>query len=86
MICVHMTTAPTGGYPEAGPGAGAAAEPVTGFHGLIDAQSRHELIARAAFALAERRGFAPGHELDDWLAAEQQVEAILSCGAPQAFA
>ena len=31
------------------------------------------LIATAAYFHAERRGFEPGHELDDWLAAEQQV-------------
>ena len=37
------------------------------------AASRHEAIARAAYFLAEARGFEPGHELDDWLAAEQQV-------------
>lgn len=36
-------------------------------------ESRHEEIARAAYFLAEARGFEPGHELDDWLAAEQQV-------------
>jgi Protein of unknown function (DUF2934) len=35
--------------------------------------SRHEAIARAAYFLAEARAFEPGHELDDWLAAEQQV-------------
>ena len=30
-------------------------------------------IAAAAFALYERRGRQGGHELDDWLAAEQQI-------------
>lgn len=35
----------------------------------------HHRIAVAAYFLAERRGFAPGHELDDWLAAEDAVEA-----------
>jgi len=34
----------------------------------------HRRIAAAAFALYERRGRQGGHELDDWLAAEQQVE------------
>lgn len=37
------------------------------------AESRHEAVARAAYFLAQARGFAPGHELDDWLVAEQQV-------------
>ena len=31
------------------------------------------LIAAAAYQLAAERGFAPGHEVDDWLAAEKQV-------------
>ena len=30
-------------------------------------------IATAAYYQAERRGFAPGHELEDWLVAERQV-------------
>jgi hypothetical protein len=34
----------------------------------------HHRIAVAAYFLAERRGFAPGHELDDWLAAEDAIE------------
>ena len=30
-------------------------------------------IALAAYFIAEKRGFEPGHELDDWLAAEAAV-------------
>ena len=30
-------------------------------------------IRRLAYLLAERRGFDPGHEADDWLAAEHEV-------------
>jgi hypothetical protein len=30
-------------------------------------------IRRLAYLLAERRGFAPGHESDDWLTAEREV-------------
>jgi hypothetical protein len=30
-------------------------------------------IATSAFYLAAERGFAPGHELDDWLEAERRV-------------
>ena len=37
--------------------------------------SRHQLIALAAYKRAEKRGFAPGFELDDWLEAERTVEA-----------
>jgi len=39
------------------------------------AERRHELIAIAAYYLAERRGFAPGHEEEDWLAAEAELDA-----------
>jgi hypothetical protein len=37
--------------------------------------SREARIAEAAYWRAERRGFAPGHELDDWLHAEREVDA-----------
>jgi hypothetical protein len=30
-------------------------------------------IAEAAYFRAERRGFTPGHELDDWLQAEREL-------------
>ena len=43
-------------------------------------QSSHQLIAEAAYYRAERRGFNPGHELEDWLAAEAAVEALLQGG------
>lgn len=29
-------------------------------------------IAELAYLIAERRGFTPGHDLDDWLEAEQE--------------
>lgn len=35
------------------------------------------MIEEAAFYLAERRGFAPGEELSDWLRAEAEVENTL---------
>ena len=33
----------------------------------------HAEVAKAAYFLAERREFAPGGELDDWLTAEQAI-------------
>jgi hypothetical protein len=36
---------------------------------------RRERIAKAAYFLAERRGFEPGHEAEDWAAAELAVAA-----------
>jgi hypothetical protein len=38
---------------------------------------RRGMIAEGAYLRAERRGFAPGHEAEDWLAAEAEVDALL---------
>jgi len=35
--------------------------------------NREASVATAAYFLAEKRDFAPGHELEDWLAAETQI-------------
>ena len=35
------------------------------------------MIAELAYFKAEQRGFEPGHEVADWLAAEREVEALL---------
>jgi DUF2934 family protein len=40
---------------------------------------RNAKIAEYAYSIAERRGFAPGHELDDWLQAEHLVDCRI-CG------
>jgi len=37
-------------------------------------ESREARIAEAAYWRAERRGFTSGQELDDWLAAEKEVD------------
>ena len=37
-------------------------------------ESREARIAEAAYWRAERRGFTPGSELDDWLSAEKEVD------------
>jgi hypothetical protein len=44
----------------------------------ITAADRRQMIAEAAYLRAERRGFAPGGELEDWLAAEAEVDALLA--------
>ena len=36
-----------------------------------------KLISEAAYFIAERRGFAPGSELSDWLRAEKEIESLL---------
>jgi hypothetical protein len=39
--------------------------------------NREQLIGEAAYHRAEARGFEPGHELEDWLVAEAEVDARL---------
>lgn len=38
-------------------------------------QERERRIRVEAYFRSERRGFPPGHEIDDWLAAERAVDA-----------
>jgi Protein of unknown function (DUF2934) len=45
-------------------------------------ESREARIAEAAYWRAERRGFAAGQELDDWLAAEREVDDDLAKRRP----
>lgn len=37
---------------------------------------REQMIAEAAYFRAERRGFAPGNEMSDWLEAESAIEGV----------
>jgi len=43
----------------------------------ISAEERWRMIANSAYLKAEARGFAPGHETEDWLKAEKEVDALL---------
>jgi len=45
--------------------------------GEISEDARRGMIAEGAYLRAERRGFAPGFEVEDWLAAEAEVDALL---------
>jgi hypothetical protein len=47
---------------------------------------RRALIADMAYKRAQRRGFEPGHELEDWLAAEAEVDFDLSLRYVQSYA
>lgn len=51
----------------------------------VTPEARRALIAENAYRRAERRGFEPGRENEDWLAAESEVDALLRAqqGAPQ---
>ena len=46
----------------------------------ITSEERWKMIAIAAYHKAEKRGFAPGHELQDWAEAEQEVDELLMSG------
>ena len=50
--------------------------------GRID-EERRERIAVAAYYNAERRGFQPGGEADDWLKAEEQIDGKASEKGPK---
>lgn len=47
---------------------------------FVGPEQRAALIAEAAYFRAEKRGFSPGHETADWLAAEAEVDARLLQG------
>lgn len=40
----------------------------------VSAEELRKLIAEAAYYRAKRRGFAPGHEEEDWVQAEAEVK------------
>jgi len=44
----------------------------------IDPTQREAMIRKAAYLRAERRGFAMGKEIEDWLAAEAEVDGSLT--------
>jgi hypothetical protein len=44
----------------------------------VSVSERHAMIAVEAYLRAERRGFEPGHELEDWAAAEAAVDSRLA--------
>lgn len=43
----------------------------------LSAQERERFIAQAAYYRAEKRGFAPGFELQDWVEAEAEVLRLI---------
>jgi len=51
----------------------------------VSADERRGMIALSAYLSAERRGFSPEGQAEDWLAAEEEVDALLNSGvsAPQ---
>jgi hypothetical protein len=51
----------------------AAAKPAPA---ALSAAQREQAVRTAAYFRAERRGFAPGNEWDDWLSAEAEVGSL----------
>jgi hypothetical protein len=49
----------------------------------VNDKQRYLIITEAAYFLAERRGFAPGHEHEDWLAAERQADEMFKAMTQQ---
>ena len=54
-----------------------SAQSITGAAESVDPDLRRQWVAAEAYFLAERRGFAAGNELEDWLAAEAVVDSRL---------
>jgi hypothetical protein len=50
------------------------AEPDITWRGAFSLEQREAMIREAAYYHYAKRGYAPGHELDDWLAAEAEIE------------
>lgn len=48
-------------------------EPLYAYNGGIDLDEFREMVAKSAYYRAEKREFEAGHELDDWLEAEQEI-------------
>jgi hypothetical protein len=62
------------------PGARARRSPAVPERVGLTAEARRAMIAEGAYLRAERRGFAPGHETEDWVAAEAEVDTLLKVG------
>jgi hypothetical protein len=52
----------------------------------LTAEEREQLIAETAYRIAELRGFGAGHDLDDWLEAEREVDAMLAAATDRGVA
>lgn len=55
----------------------AARTETTSERAALSPEQRRAMIPQAAYFRAEQRGFAPGAELQDWLAAEVEIERAL---------
>lgn len=74
----RATQAITGSSVKASPRSTGAAKPKSATAAVLPDDERRAMVAKAAYFHAERRGFAPGGEVEDWLAAEAEVDALLA--------
>jgi hypothetical protein len=51
----------------------------------VEPVTREERVRFAAYLRAERRGFIPGRELEDWLQAEKEVDQAITIDLPVGF-
>jgi hypothetical protein len=56
------------------------AAPAAKAKAALSAEQRNNYVEVAAFYIAERRGFVPGNPADDWIAAEQEVDRLITSG------
>jgi hypothetical protein len=56
------------------------AAPAAKAKAALSAEQRNNYVEVAAFYIAERRGFVPGNPADDWVAAEQEVDRLITSG------
>jgi hypothetical protein len=47
---------------------------------VIEPNARRAMIAEIAYYRAEKRGFDPGHEIEDWLEAEAIIDTQIKRG------
>ena len=63
--------------------AATARKPAAARRPSVTPQERYRLIQEAAYFRAEQRDFKPGHDIEDWVAAEAEVDAKVRVAAPR---
>lgn len=61
-----------------------AGAPATHEAAFIEPDHRRAMISDAAYFRAEKRDFSPGHDVDDWLEAEQEIDSLLDADTDEA--
>jgi hypothetical protein len=65
-------------------GVSAAPKPLSDHQGslrqlaTVAEEKRQDMIREAAYYKAEKRRFAPGHEAEDWAAAEREIDELIA--------